>query len=288
MSRVWAVRISLVVLICLVVAACRGAGVSPEASQSADAATSATASPTAVAHDAFDLNTIVVARVGVQVRQEPGTAGAVLGSLPDGALSMVVEGPVSADGLPWYRVHALGLPRDTGCTGPPETDPFNCPGWFGWAAAADADGEAALVEDVSSCPRWDGRVTDELLFGHGFLAYLACFGGETRSLTGYYPVIPDDAGLGGVCESPDDIAWLACNPGYEKLTRDAEQDFFSPGLEVVVAPGVEMPERGQLIEVTGHYDDPAASACAFGDDPDRKVLACRAQFVVTDARAIDS
>lgn len=292
MHRVRAAALPSVLLLVTLLAACRGAADPTQSTDTSSAsavasAPSVAASPTPLAHVALDVDTIVAAGTGVQIRAEPGTAGTLLGTLPDGGLSMVVEGPVMADGLAWYRIHALGLPRDTGCTGPPETDPFNCPGWFGWAAASGSDGTAAFVEDDSSCPTWEGSVTDDLLFGHGFLAYLACFGGETRTLTGYYPVIPDDAGLGGVCESPDGIAWLACNPGYEKLVPDAQQDFFSPGIEMVVAPGVEMPRRGALIDVTGHYDDPAASDCAFGDDPDEKVLFCRAQFVVTDAQAID-
>jgi hypothetical protein len=287
--------LSTLVLLATLLAACRGAGVSAPATASPSVAASAASlppspsvTPTPLPQPSFAANSIVQASGSdVQVREEPRLASRSLGTLPDDARSMVVDGPVTADGSEWYRLHALGLPRDTGCTGPFETDPFNCPSWFGWVAASGSDGTLALVEDATGCPEWGGRVSEELLFGRGFLEYLACFGGEDRTLAGYYPVIPDDAGLGGVCESPDDVAWIACNPGYEKLVLDADAGFFAPGFEMVIAPNVEMPERGQRVTVTGHYDDPAARDCAFGDEPDEKVLFCRAQFVVTEARAID-
>jgi hypothetical protein len=55
---------------------------------------------------------------------------------------------------------------------------------------------------------------------------------------------------------------------------------------MVVALGVAMPDRGHLIEVTGHYDDPAAQDCTYGEIPEATVLRCRAEFVVTAARII--
>jgi hypothetical protein len=224
----------------------------------------------------------------LRVREAPGLAAQSLGTLPDGARSIVVEGPVGADGHEWYRVHALGLPMGTGCTGPYETDPFSCPGWFGWVAASGADGAAWLVEDTASCPDWpETRVSEELVFGgRGPLEYLACFGAEDRTLVGFYPTIPDDAGLGGVCESPEGLDWLACDPGYEQLMLDAQDDFFAEGFRLAIPPEVAMPERGHMIEVTGHYDDPAARECTHGTPPEETVLFCRARFVVTSARAV--
>ena len=41
---------------------------------------------------------------------------------------------------------------DTGCAGEPETDPYNCPIWFGWVAAASESGEPWLTEQDIACP----------------------------------------------------------------------------------------------------------------------------------------
>ena len=297
------VRASLVILVLfgLIVGACRGAGApsadgsTPSAPASATArqnesiAPSVLVSPSADPPTVFLLDSIVEAAVdGLSVRDEPGLDGRSLGTLPPGARSIVVDGPVPNDGQDWYRLHALGLPMGTGCAGPPETDPFSCPGWFGWVAAAGTDGSAWLVEDGSSCPDWpDRRLSEDLVYGHGMFAYLACFGGEARMIIGYYPEIPDDAGLGGVCESVDGLQWLACDPGYEQLVIGAGDRFLGEGFRLAIPPGVEMPERGQLVEVTGHYDDPAARDCTHGTPPGESVLFCRARFVVTSARPVE-
>jgi hypothetical protein len=235
----------------------------------------------------FAVDSMVEAVVeGLRVREEPGLDGRSLGTLPRGAGSIVVVGPVSADGFEWYRLRALGLSMGTGCEGPFVTTPYNCPSWFGWVAARGPDGAAWLVAD-DACPAWPGgSLTTEFVFGVEQLRYLACFGGDTRTVAGYYPVIPEDAGLGGTCEVPDAVLWLGCNLGYEHLVIDPADGFGAPGFQMVVAPGVAMPERGHLIEVTGHYDDPAAQGCTFGEIPEVSVLKCRSEFVVTSARII--
>lgn len=61
--------------------------------------------------------------------------------------------------------------------------------------------------------------------------YLACFGDEARSVVGFYPEIPDDAGLGGACAGvPSGMEWITCNLGYEQIVGDAAAGFFGPGL----------------------------------------------------------
>jgi hypothetical protein len=55
-----------------------------------------------------------------------------------------------------------------------------------------------------------------------------------------------------------------------------------------------MPERGQWIEIVGHFDDPAAQDCDenvalngdVDDDPDRIVLICRTRLVVDSVEAV--
>jgi hypothetical protein len=59
--------------------------------------------------------------------------------------------------------------------------------------------------------------------------------------------------------------------------------------------GLDVPERGDVVRVVGHFEDPAATSCraeidpeVSGDDPvqlpnaARVVLDCRATFVWTD------
>ena len=88
-------------------------------------------------------------------------------------------------------------------------------------------------------------------------------------------------------ESVDGLQWLACDPGYEQLVIGAGDRFLGEGFRLAIPPGVEMPERGQLVEVTGHYDDPAARDCTHGTPPEESVLFCRSRFVVTSARPVE-
>ena len=277
-------------------AACQGPGTSEQTTSPIPSlssppvaslpAGSPTQAPVETPPQPLAVDSIVQARVpDLRVRAAPGLDGRALGTLPLEAQSFVVEGPVEADGHEWYRLHGLGLSEGTGCEGPPQTDPFNCPGWFGWVAAYGPDGSEWLVPDVAACPAWsDGPLEEAPVLGLGFLANLACYGGETHVVVGHYFEVPD--GIGGNCpDVPAELLWLACS-SVDVLGQSARDDF-SIGLAFAVAPGVRMPRRGQTIEVKGHYDDPAASGCTFGTDPARSVLFCRATFVVTAARTLD-
>ena len=178
----------------------------------------------------------------------------------------------------------------TGCEMPITTDPYNCPGWFGWVAAHGSDGSPWLAEAELECGPWPDPNLDEFNYGLPYLGYLACFGGEERRVVGYYPRIPDDAGLGGACGGvPDESYWLACNLGYEFLVADRADGYFGTPFILTLPPAIEMPARGQWIEVTGHYDDSAAQHCDFGNPegkypPEGTITLCRGRFVVTSAR----
>lgn len=243
-------------------------------------------SPTASAPPVLAIDSVVRAIVpDLRVREVPGFSGRVLGTLPLSAESLVVDGPVSDDGHTWYAVQAMGLPIGTGCEQPVTTDPYNCPGWFGWVAAHGKDGSPWLAAARMECGAWPEPIlTDDFTYGLPYLGYLACFGAEERRVVGFYPSIPDDAGLGGACGGmPDDIAWLACNLGYEFLVADRADGYFGTPFILTVPPEIEMPARGHWIEVTGHFDDPAARRCNFGDPPQATVTLCRGRFVLTAA-----
>ena len=228
----------------------------------------------------------------LRIREDAGLAGASIGTLAEGDIGYVVAGPVSADGYDWYLLSALGLPQASGCVTPIDTDPLNCPTWFGWAAEQSADGEPFLVPGTIDCPPWPSpQLTDDFVFGVQMYAYLACFGDEVRSVVGFYPDIPPDAGLGGACGfDAGDLEWIGCNLSIEHILLDPAGGFQSPGLVLSIDPasGVVMPERGQWIEVTGQYDHPAARGCTWADPPEASVFACRTQFVVESVRPADA
>lgn len=251
---------------------------------------SASPSPSAPAESpspAVAVDTVVRTTVaGLRLREEPTTGAASLGTLSNGAQSYVVDGPVTADGYTWYLLSGLGIPQYSGCAGPMATDPWECPVWFGWAAAASPEGDAWLAEDDPDCPSWPEVVDHDIILGVQRIAYLACFGVEERSATGFYPLIPEDAGLGGACAGvPDGLSWIACNLGYEHI-NPSEADPFGSGFVFSVDPAVAMPDRGQWVRVTGRFDHPAADDCTFGDPAIRSVLQCRAQFVVERAEVV--
>lgn len=265
---------------------------SPSAAPSASETESPSASPSPAPAEApsaaIAVDTVVRTTVaGLRLREEPTTGAASLGTLSNGAQSYVVGGPVSADGYTWYLLSGLGLPQYSGCAGPMSTDPWECPVWFGWVSAGSPEGDAWLAENDPDCPSWPEVVNHGIIPGVQRIAYLACFGDEARSLTGFYPLIPDDAGLGGACAGvPDGLSWIACNLGYEHI-NPSQADPFGSGFVLSVDPqAVAMPDRGQWVRVTGRFDHPAADDCTFGEPALRSMLQCRAEFVVERAEVV--
>ena len=270
------------------------ASTAPSASASDGATPAPTTAAPNLAHD-----TIVATLVdGLSVRSAPGLGAERLGSLLLEAQSFVVDGPTSADGFAWYLVSGLGLPPSTGCSGPLETDPFNCPIWFGWVAAASETGEAWLeIAGTDACPV-SPLSAENLAIGHTGIQRLSCFGAGPITFRGWWPEIPDDAGLGGACVAQDEPSgWLLCqNVNYNLILIDETQDFFGLGVRLSIDPAsaATMPERGTWVEVHAHLDDPAAQGCdeaaAAGDTSrpgEQIVLDCRAELVLEEAVAVD-
>jgi len=236
---------------------------------------------------------------GLSVRSAPGLDSERLGSLELGAPSWIVDGPTEADGFAWYLVSALGLPPNSGCVGPAETDPFNCPVWFGWVAAASETGEPWLEGWGHDTCAQAPLTAEALAVGRTALERLQCFGSAPITFRGWWPEVPDDAGLGGACVGQDEPSgWLLCqNINYNLILADETEDFFGLGVRVSIDPasGASMPERGTWVEVRAHLDDPAAQGCdeaanavVDSDRPDEQlVLDCRAELVLESAQAVD-
>jgi hypothetical protein len=249
----------------------------------------------------LERDAIVAATVEeLAVRAGPGTSEERLGSLASGTPAFVVDGPVDGDGYRWYLLSGLGLPPNTGCSGPFETDPFNCPVWFGWVASASQEGEPWLTDDAGDADACAPMPVDfeEIVIGVTDLMRLHCFGSEPFTFRAWWPEVPDDAGQGGACVAQDaPSGWLLCQHTNENLVTIGEEGAEGIGLKVSLDPasGVSMPERGTWVEVTVHLDDPAASGC--GEDatgamaeertPEGWVVFCRAQMVAESATAVD-
>jgi hypothetical protein len=274
-------------------ASAASASASPTSSATASASISATPQPVAIA-----LDTIVATSVeNLSLRGQPGTSATRLGSLELGRRTFVLGGPTDAEGYRWYLVSGLGLPPSAGCEEPIETDPFNCPYWFGWVAAAATDGTPWLMPAPGECPPEAPSAT-QLIVGVTNLERLACYGSTPITFRAWWPEIPDDAGLGGACAGQGHPSgWLLCqNINYDMVTIDESEGFGGVGVRLSTDPasGISMPERGTWVEVRAHLDDPAAQGCdeaaAFGDDdrpPEQIVLDCRSELVLEAATAVD-
>jgi hypothetical protein len=290
-------------------------GASAEPSPSAAASNEASASATPSASDApipspsaeaepsvvpieLALDTIVVTTVDdLGVRAAAGTGAERLGSLANGAPSYVAGGPVDADGYRWYLVSGLGLPPNTGCSGPVETDPYNCPVWFGWVASGSPDGTAWLEAQPQECAETPFDF-EEIVIGVTDLMRLACFGSDPFTFRAWWPEAPEDAELGGCVAQDAPSGWLLCHlSNVDIVMIDDSQGYGGIGLAVSIDPasGVSMPERGTWLELTVHLDDPTAQSCdddALGAmteerTPEAWVLVCRGQMVVESVTAAD-
>lgn len=275
------------------------ASAAPSASGAPIPSPSAEAEPS-VAPSELALDTIVVTTVDVlSVRATAGTGAERVGSLANGAPSYVAGGPVDADGYRWYLVSGLGLPPNTGCSGPFENDPYNCPVWFGWVASGSPDGTAWLEAQPQDCAETPFDF-EEIVIGVTDLMRLTCFGPDPFTFRAWWPEAPDDAVPGGACVAQDaPSGWLLCQQiNVDIVMIDDSQDFGGIGLAVSIDPasGASMPERGTWLELTVHLDDPTAQSC--GDDavgamaeertPEAWVLFCRGQLVVESVTAVDA
>lgn len=265
----------------------------PSATESASVAPTPTPTPVSL-----QIDTIVATTVSdLSVRAAPGTGATRLGSLATGTPAFVVAGPSDVGGYRWYLLTGLGLPPNTGCVGPIETDPFNCPVWMGWVAASSLEGVPWLTPQPADCPTAP-IAFDDIVIGWTDLMRLSCFGSDPFTFRTYWPELPEGGGPGGACASQDrPSGWLICQHTNANLvtlgTDDASEGI---GLLVSIDPasGVSMPARGTWLELTVHLDDPAAQGCdddavgadAEGRTPEQLVLFCRGQMVVESVTAV--
>ena len=187
--------------------------------------------------------------------------------LPLGTLLYVLEGPVSASGYAWYEVAPLES-RDLPS---------------GWVASADRDGVPWIISGDFDCPRvpTDIESLATLPLGVG----LACF--PRAPITVEARLIACNCDIDGPWYSPD---WFFLASGSPTLlvepdVTDVPHDFAN-WFELNLDPVGEHPEvlpLGQVVEVTGIFDHPAASTCTRTEMDGSPVASrgCRLEFAVT-------
>jgi len=298
----WALIIGIVILAILAAALAfalllgrndgspQGSGVpSPTAtSPPATATAPPSVSPSASASTApggFAPDTIVATAVdALTLRDTAGLEGEIQWRLPVGTLGFVIAGPVEADGLPWYQLSGMGLPYGAGCATPEPGGLLECPAWLGWAAATAVDGTVYLAPATApACPQPPHTIVS--LSELAFTLRLICFNAEPLTFRAWWP--PVGTAPGGDCAAAETaVGWLVCqNLNANSLGADtSDGGRFTVSLDP--ATGVVMPTRGQWVEVTGHFDDPAATRCGevadvMASDPGSLAFSCRLQFVLS-------
>ncbi|HET7645878.1 MAG TPA: hypothetical protein VFM03_05275, partial [Candidatus Limnocylindria bacterium] len=247
------------------------AAASGVASTSASPLASGSVAPSSTPAPGFAADSLLTLTAeALTLRAEPGVGAAVLARLPAGQTAFVLAGPEMADGLPWYHLSGLGLPYGTGCTPPPAGGVLECPAWIGWVAAADEAG-APWVEPAAAPTCAEGPPTLVSVTEMPYTMRLICFDAQDMTFRAFWPTIPEGAGPGGSCPaSGAPSGWLVCqNINPSLLAADEAEGAGGGGrlaVNIVPGSGLAMPSRGQWVEVTGHFDDPAAQECAGAAD----------------------
>lgn len=237
---------------------------------------SATARPTAIAASSTTpgktlVDTAVVTVVdGVRTRSQPRVTDDSIKYepvLPLGTPLYVLDGPVAASDYTWYQVVPLTsrtLHR-------------------GWVATASRSGEPWLAARDYACPPrpTDIRSLAALLPGVG----LACF--PRVPITVQARLISCNCEMDGPTYSP---GWFGLGSGYKLLVEPGvTSPPADPGQWFILEldPAGQHPDVlpvGDVVEVTGIFDHPAAAACTgnvgVGDIP-VTTQDCRLQFAVT-------
>lgn len=224
---------------------------------------------------------VEVAGDALNLRQQPGESSSIVAELPPGRRLFTIGEPTEAGELRWYRVGVVA--------GPDCPEDCNLIGHVATPTAADEEPWITEVTiDCPSSPMAHGELTALLP-----LEALHCFGRNDIVVTGTVET--------PCCDPPNPIRltpeWLAGSaPAF--LRQEGGTTFV---VEFRADPdsGLEVPERGDVVRVTGHFEDPAATSCRAEIDegeaggepvqlPDRArvVLDCRATFVWTEYEVI--
>ena len=217
----------------------------------------------------------------LRVRKAPGVgdpASRLKPLLPAGTRMLVVDGPVSVDGLDWYEIQTDGELIDL----------------FGWVAAGDNRDDWI----TPAAPRCWGDLGAATVAGLDRIDFLACYDRAEVKVRARAADLWDAHGksgdcgwmrAGGTCNV--DNAWLLLPAAPVTLVTDtgAEHDVVLAMPPDLSAALVKLPRQSTLL-LTVSMDAPEAAACHATDattgatliPDDRAVTACRLQFVVQE------
>ena len=209
---------------------------------------------------------------GVRVRSRPEvseTSTKYEPLLPAGTSLFVLGGPVAGSGYDWYEVAAVTFSGLEAASG--------------WVAAGSRDGVAWLEPGTVECPPVPADFTALAALTRG--ERLACFGGAP--ITVRARIVPCYCDIDAGAIQPE---WFGFGNGQplflvEPTASTAPSD---PRDWIILHldPAGQHPDPlpvGELVEVTGMFDHPAARDCmlAMFDEPSRPTPACRFAFAVT-------
>ena len=261
--------------------------VEPTASETQEAQTP-TPSPSPTDEAIAILANGAIANVSVDalnLRDNPNASSASLANLAEGTELFVIGQPQDDGDLRWYRV-AVGSFGNALCT---ET----CVDAVGWVATPSTGEDRWIEEAEVACPA--SPVTVDQLTAISPLRRLHCFGGTDFSGTGWADNLCCGY-FGGLDFEP---AWLAWPPS---LFFRASDFYTTLNYARLPGPGEDWasvtPVAGDIVQFTGHFDDPAAPDChaEFRDGADTtdltlpddavSVFSCRLRLVITEFEVI--
>lgn len=227
------------------------------------------------------LAVVTLAGDNLRVRRAPGVgdpATRLKPVLPAGTRMLIIDGPVSVDGLDWYEVQTDGELIDL----------------FGWVASGDNGDE--WIQPAA--PRCWGELGAGTVAGLDRIDFLVCYGRTEVKVqaraAGLWDVRAPDGECGWIRTKGDcdaDNAWLllpaapvtvVTGPGTEHRVTLAMPPDLSEAL-------VKLPRQSTLL-LTVSMDAPEAMACRARDvetgaaliPDDQAITVCRLQFVVQE------
>ena len=248
-----------------------------------------------------------VARVianGLRVRGGPPGSpdhDQIVYSLAAGTLVLIGSSPLSyvppessSDGRGWYEVHVGGA----------EVDSYADGGINGWMAEGENGLEWLELAPIQ-CRGSDTLAgvlypPDQGGEAHEWATawdQLACYGGGPLELQGVIEFLCMEGSMLPFDMTPYHLAAPVLCTGL--IPDDIDVEGHSPsglslGLRFDEAWGA-YPARGEVVRISGHFDDPASSTCTFKPsadvnpppfDPQFLVLFCRERFVVDELTVV--
>jgi hypothetical protein len=191
--------------------------------------------------------------------------------LPLGTALLILDGPVSGSGYEWYDVAALTL--------------MEAPD--GWVASGSRDGEAWIAPGEFDCPPAPTTMRSLLDLAPGIGLY--CFPNEP--ITVHARLLSCNCDVDGAWYTPQ---WFSAGGGDmlvepERLTVPQDyRETIPVSLDPAGSYNADLP-MGEVVEVTGVFDHPAASTCTLTqmDGEPMPDPGCRLLFAVTRLASIE-